>query len=132
MSLKATLGGVRHFFFVLGLMALGFFEQEEVGARAAAAQHQNQGGNGDHQDFLGEKLTKTFLRRGFRAFAFRLFTLGFCFGRFLFLGHDGLSQLSLRGPPYANVVKEWFKLPGGASMTRQVFPHLPRGVKKTQ
>jgi hypothetical protein len=43
---------------------------------------------------------------------------------------NGLPQLSLRGSPYANVVKEWFKLPGGASMTRQVFPRAKCGHRK--
>jgi len=45
---------------------------------------------------------------------------------------NGLPRVSLRGSPYANVVKEWFKLPGWAQPTRQVFPQLCRTIEKTQ
>jgi hypothetical protein len=41
-------------------------------------------------------------------------------------------HLSLQAAPYANVVKEWFKLPGWAQATRQVFPLPWRGIKKNQ
>jgi hypothetical protein len=44
---------------------------------------------------------------------------------------NGLSHF-LRGSPYANVVKEWFKLPGGALPTRQDFPPAARAARKTQ
>jgi len=39
-----------------------------------------------------------------------------------------LSQSS----PYANVVKEWFKLPGGRLLTRQDFPAVLYASRKSQ
>jgi hypothetical protein len=41
-------------------------------------------------------------------------------------------HLSLQAAPYANVVKEWFKLPGGWRAARQVFPPSARKTTKTQ
>src|SRR6185295_13090260 len=53
-------------------------------------------------------------------------------GSFSFLAMNGLSHFSLQGSPYANVVKEWFKLPGARRVARQDFPHTACVMRKTQ
>jgi len=58
-----------------------------------------------------------------RGFAFRLFAFGI-------LAIDTLVQTSRS--PYANVVKEWFKLPGGRMLTRQEFPPHFLATRKSQ
>jgi hypothetical protein len=45
---------------------------------------------------------------------------------------NGPEEFLSRSSPYANVVKEWFKLPGGRLMTRQDFPQAMPDPKKIQ
>jgi len=76
-SLNATCGG-------RGL------EEQEIGARADAAQEQDQHGRRDDENFLGEKARKTFLGR---TGALRLGILAVCLGFFVLGRHTHMSRL---------------------------------------
>ena len=72
---------------------------KEIGAGAAAGQQQQQRRHRDHQHLLAEKLAQqAFLRRGFRAFAFRLFGVVFGLGALSLVAMRSAFRSMLRGP----------------------------------